>query len=545
MTCLLRLLSLVPPCTLAPVLLVSLLSLALGIGLLGASAWLIASAALEPPLYTLAIGITCVRACGLGRSVFRYLERFLSHRAAFSGLTRIRLALFDRAAALLPLAAGPARQGAFLYDLLTGADALRDFFVRALLPPLAVGSATGLLAALLARLLGASGLLLPLLFALRLCLSLVAEKNGEQQRRAHGGAYRSLLLDMTEGRAELAAANNRPACARLTSSARALLASDCRAACRAADADARAAIMDAALLLLLLALLAPHVSAGDISGVTLAVLLLVLQALLSAWATLPDAMRQLRQSLAAARRLLPDAAGPTAERPTGSQPAAPVTQTARGAVLLRAAHLSFAYPGRAPVFSDLSFTLRRGEHTAIVGASGAGKTTLALLLLGVWPPAHGTLALGGTPYPALPPAAITRAIAALPQGSVLFCHSIRENFRRYRPHASAAGIRAALRTACLEDVVRALPGGIDAPLGPDACHLSGGQRCRLLTALALAGDEPVLLLDEPTAGLDAATAGRLLDALFAHAKAAGKTLLVITHAHAILPRFAQVLSLSP
>lgn len=103
MTCLLRLLSLVPPCTLAPVLLVSLLSLALGIGLLGASAWLIASAALEPPLYTLAIGITCVRACGLGRAVFRYFERFLSHRAAFSGLTRIRLALFDRAAALLPL----------------------------------------------------------------------------------------------------------------------------------------------------------------------------------------------------------------------------------------------------------------------------------------------------------------------------------------------------------------------------------------------------------------------------------------------------------
>ncbi len=145
----------------------------------------------------------------------------------------------------------------------------------------------------------------------------------------------------------------------------------------------------------------------------------------------------------------------------------------------------------------------------------------------------------------LPPGALTRAIAGLPQGSVLFSRSLRENFNRYRPEASEKELLSALETACLGDVVHALPDGIDTPLGADASHLSGGQRNRLLTALALAGNEPILLLDEPTAGLDPVTARRLMDALFAHANATGKTLLVITHAQELLPRFAQVLSLAP
>lgn len=540
-----RLLALVPPRTLAPVLLVSLLALSLGLGLLGCSAWLIASAALEPPLYTLALGITGVRACGIGRAVFRYLERFLSHRAAFSGLTRIRLFLYDRAAALLPLRSGPAQQGALLYDLIQGADDLRDFFVRALLPPVAIGLVTGALSAWLLPLTAVGALLLPALLVLHLCLPFVAEKRREEASRAQDAAYRTELLDTEAGSDELIAAGSRGAILRLDASAQALLAADTRAADRAAALDARAGIADAALLLTLLALLIPHVRGGSLSGITLAVLLLVLQALLSAWGTLPDAMRQLRRSLAAAQHLLPEA-GAMAAASTAAPPqthALPSAQDPAGAVpvLLRADHLSFSYTDGVPVWEDLSLTLHRGQHTAIIGASGTGKTTLALVLLGVWAPDRGTLALGGTSVRDLPPGALTRAIAGLPQGSVLFSRSLRENFNRYRPEASEKELLSALETACLGDVVRALPDGIDTPLGADASHLSGGQRNRLLTALALAGNEPILLLDEPTAGLDPVTACRLMDALFAHANATGKTLLVITHAQELLPRFAQVL----
>ena len=154
-----------------PVLLVSLMALFTGLALLGASAWLVASAALMPPLYTLALGITTVRACGIGRAVFRYGERYLSHRMAFRILTEIRTSFYDRAAKVLPLRSGPARQGEFLHDLLTGADELRDFYVRALLPIAAIGTITALTTWLLTGVIGPWALALPALYLARLVLS--------------------------------------------------------------------------------------------------------------------------------------------------------------------------------------------------------------------------------------------------------------------------------------------------------------------------------------------------------------------------------------
>ena len=126
---------------------------------------------------------------------------------------------------------------------------------------------------------------------------------------------------------------------------------------------------------------------------------------------------------------------------------------------------------------------------------------------------------------------------------MLFAGSIRENFARYRPDCKEEDIRAALSDAQLSEVVAALPQGIDTPLGEDACFLSGGQRNRLLSAIAIAGREPIVLLDEPTCGLDAKTAAALIDALFQRVHKTGQTLLVITHENDILKNFSQVLEL--
>ena len=535
-----------------PVLLVSLMALFTGLALLGASAWLVASAALMPPLYTLALGITTVRACGIGRAVFRYGERYLSHRMAFRILTEIRTSFYDRAAKVLPLRSGPARQGEFLHDLLTGADELRDFYVRALLPITAIGTITALTTWLLTGVIGPWALALPALYLARLVLSCASRKTGEEMQRTRDAAYRSALLDAAGGADELICAGCAPALKRLAGPSNSLLQGSLQLARSDARRDAAENLLDTTVLMALLALLILRVTQGALRGIDLCVCFLVLQTLLVEFRTLPEAVRQGRRSLLAARFLPERQIGETAatDEKAGEpeRMPAPAQATSRDAdaasqTLLEAKDLSFSYRQGQGVLQGLSFRSARGQHTAIVGASGAGKTTLAALLLGVWPPDSGTLRLCGTPYHELPAGAIQQAIAALPQGSVLFAGSIRENFARYRPACKEEDIRAALSDAQLSEVVAALPQGIDTPLGEDACFLSGGQRNRLLSAIAIAGREPIVLLDEPTCGLDQETAAALMAALFARVQETGQTLLTITHERTLLHHFQQTIEL--
>lgn len=535
-----------------PVLLVSLMALFTGLALLGASAWLVASAALMPPLYTLALGITTVRACGIGRAVFRYGERYLSHRMAFRILTEIRTSFYDRAAKVLPLRSGPARQGEFLHDLLTGADELRDFYVRALLPIAAIGTITALTTWLLAGVIGLWALALPTLYLARLVLSCASRQTGEERQRTRDAAYRSALLDAAGGADELICAGCTPALKRLAGPADHLLQGSLQLARSDAKRDAAENLLDTTVLMALLALLILRVTDGALSGIDLCVYFLVLQTLLVEFRTLPEAVRQGRRSLLAAH-FLPERQTSEAAKtdepaeqpekiPTSAQ-ADSRDADAASQTLLEAKDLSFSYRQGQGVLQGLSFRIARGQHTAIIGASGAGKTTLAELLLGVWPPDSGTLRLCGTPYHELPQGAIQQAIAALPQGSVLFAGSIRENFTRYRPACKEEDILAALRDAQLSEVVAALPQGIDTPLGEDACFLSGGQRGRLLTAIAIAGREPIVLLDEPTCGLDQETAAALMAALFARIQETGQTLLTITHERTLVTKFQQTIEL--
>lgn len=552
MTNLWKLLRLTTPFEFLPVLLVSLMALFTGLALLGASAWLVASAALMPPLYTLALGITTVRACGIGRAVFRYGERYLSHRMAFRILTEIRTSFYDRAAKVLPLRSGPARQGEFLHDLLTGADELRDFYVRALLPIAAIGTITALTTWLLAGIIGLWALALPALYLARLVLSCASRQTGEERQRTRDAAYRSTLLDAAGGADELICAGRDPALKRLSAPAHDLLEGSLQLARTDARRDAAENLLDTTVLMALLVFLILRVTDGALSGIDLCVYFLVLQTLLVEFRTLPEAVRQGRRSLMAARFLPERQTSEAAETDEPAEQSEKIPSPAQAAsrdadaasqTLLEAKDLSFSYRQGQGVLQGLSFRIARGQHTAIIGASGAGKTTLAALLLGVWPPDSGMLRLCGTPYHELPQGAIQQAIAALPQGSVLFAGSIRENFARYRPACKEEDIRAALRDAQLSEVVAALPQGIDTPLGEDACFLSGGQRGRLLTAITIAGREPVILLDEPTCGLDQKTAAALMAALFAKVQETGQTLLTITHERTLVTKFQQTIEL--
>lgn len=536
---LLRLFSLTSIPALLPVLLVSLLAAATGIGLLAASAWLIASAALMPPLYTLAVGITAVRACGIFRAVFRYGERYLSHRLAFHALTAIRVNLYAKAAAVLPLRTGPARQGEFMHDLLGGANELRDFFVRGLLPPVTLLLLTAFIISLLWQVAGPLSLLLLLLYAIRLCAPACGWQKSQPDSRRLDGAYRSALMDSAGGADELFFAGTSPALKILNQAAADKMQADKKAALQHDRMDTALNILDALTLLTLMAGLIPAVAGRHLSGIDFAVYFLVLQTLLAEFRTLPEAVRQICRSQKAAGSLGPKhkkrAAVPAAEK------TAAVPDKSAEKILLCARDVSFSYRQGQELLRHLSFSIAKGQHTAIVGASGAGKTTLAELLLAVWPVDAGMFFLLGQPYSRLTQETICRHISAMPQGSVLFAKSIRENFRVFCPDAKEEDMRQALQDAQLTKVTMAMKDGIDTKLGPDACFLSGGQRSRLLTALAISSQAPIILLDEPTCGLDKKTASELMHALFRRVQKTGQTLLVITHDIEVTEKFAQVI----
>jgi len=553
---------------LLPALLAALAAGLTGLTLLGAAAWLITRAALQPPLYTLTIGITLVRAAGISRAAFRYAERWLTHRLAFASYTRLQLALYDRARELLPSAKGRMHSGLLLDQLLRGGDLLRDFYIRGLLPPLTNGLLTLAAVWALCSTAPAAALLLAGLYFLLGLLPWLTEPAPSpllttRTQENPAAPYRQALLDALAGRSELCSA---AACTGFTSRLDAAARRYGRAHQQQAADENRTALLSEILLALSFTALTLLLYAAALDGrmdfITLGVWLIVLLALSDELRSMPAATRNLRQALVTAAPLLPPpvSAAATAAPPAAAtigtrQPASPVCTLAAapdGPPLLEARQLSFAYPGSRPPWQGLDFCIHPGQHTAIIGESGAGKTTLGYLLTALYAPSSGRLALNGLPYatctdsasePCLTPLQVRRLLPAALQGSYIFSSSLRDNFLRLHPSLTTAEIEAALHLAQLDHVVAGLPDGLDTPLGPDGARLSGGQRSRLLTALALARPAPLLLLDEPTAGLDAATATALMTSLLQEADRRQQTLVIITHDLPLLERLPQVIKL--
>jgi thiol reductant ABC exporter CydC subunit len=507
------------------------------VALIASAAWLIARAGQHPPLSALALAIVGVRGFALFRGTLRYAERLSGHDAALQVLADLRVRVYES----LRRAPRALRDADLVQRMVADVEAVQELLLRCLLPAVVASmaglSAVGLLVvlapwagAVLAAGVLVAGVALPVVAALT--APALAEARAALAVRG---------LDVSRGATDLAAFG---ATARFVARAEA-------AASRLERLERRAAAVEAVMTglgvavqgLTALAVLwtAQHQGAD---GVLVAVLTLTALVAMEAMLPLADAARRLTELHPAVRRVTSllesappqDRDGPrvTAHRLTELRPAvrrvtsllesAPLEDRGGPAVAVRPSivlvRVRVAY-GDVVALDGVDLRIPFGWRIAVVGASGAGKSTLLSVLTGEVA-ARGVL-LGDVPLGEYDPASVRAAVRGLTQDAHVFGASVRANIALARPDAPVAELALAARRAGLLDWIRSLPAGWDTPVTAE--RLSGGQRQRLLVARALLADPPVLLLDEPTEGLDLVTADRLVTDLLG----GERTVVLVTH----------------
>ncbi|MEU1171957.1 thiol reductant ABC exporter subunit CydD [Streptomyces microflavus] len=505
-------------------------SLAVGsaVGLMAVSGWLISRASEQPPVLYLMMAVTATRAFGIGRAVFRYAERLVSHDAVLKLLAELRVAVYRGLERVAPAGLRTVRRGDLLSRLVADVDALQDYWLRWLLP-----AGTALTVSVAAA--GFTGWLLPeagVVLAVGLLVAGVGvplvsgafARRTERQLAPARAALATRVTDLLGGTAELTVAGALPARQAHMRAADGLLT---RIASRAATATALGSGLSAlvcGLTVVAAALVAvPAVNDGRLAGVALAVVVLTPLAAFEAVAGLPLAVQYRQRVLRSAERVYEVLDAPVPVR----EPAAPADAPS-SPFPLEVRGLSARYPGaRHDALRSLDLTLVPGRRIAVVGPSGSGKTTLAQVLLRFLDASSGTYSIGGVEADALDGDTVRRSVGLCAQDAHVFDSSIRENLRLARTGASDAELYDALSRARLLEWVRSLPEGLDTPVGEHGARLSGGQRQRLALARALLADFPVLVLDEPAEHLDLATADALTADLLAATE--GRTTVLITH----------------
>lgn len=534
----------------------SVLASGAGIALMGVSAWLLSRAAEHPPVLYLLIAIVGVRAFGLTRGVFRYLERLVGHRVALRAQADLRVQTYT---ALARSTWVGRRSGDLLSRVVNDVEAVQDLVVRVVVPIASAGVVVVATTTVLSVLSPAAGAVIGLSAALgAVVLPWLAgrwSRSADAQLAPLRGELADVVVEVGDAAADIIACGAQASqLERVRVVDEQLRRAEARTAFVLGLASAGQVLAAGVAILGGLVLGGRAVAAGTLAPVYLAVLVLTPIALHEVLAGLPTAVQTRSRALAALARVralldaepvgrgdlvtvapngvVSDGVVSHGVRPSSNNPdtdaqdtSEPSTHdqhaTSAGPARIVARGLTAGWPGRPAVVTDLDLDVTAGERVALVGPSGIGKTAVAATLLGLLEPRAGSVDVSGS-------------LGYLEQDAYLFDTTVAENVRIGHRDASDAEVAQ----ACARVGLDLAP---DRLVGEHGGHVSGGEARRIALARVIVGDRSVLILDEPTEHLDRPTADALMDDVWAIT--ADAAVLVITHDQAVMARCDRLVTL--
>lgn len=510
------------------------------VGLLGASAVLISKAAVVPAMLELMTLVALVRFFGLFRAVFRYAERLVSHDVTLKVLADLRSWYYRKLMPLLPGAVG--NKGAKLFkNILADIELLQYFYLRVIAAPLVCVIVLAVMSVILYVLVPEAawillaaflleGIVLPLVFADRQRRETV--RGQEAQERFYRNANDFLLgFDAIWFGAKDAVTSVKQARRAMTEHQR-----------KVRSMEHLLELCNRLLGIFVLVgcyyYAALSVMHGSLEGIYLVMVPLMAWSALEAVAPMPLAVRFLFESDSAMEELLEIVHTPIRGREESHLSDVPWKPQG-----IRFDNVSFSYaaePIGLPTLQEISFAIHPGEHVAILGGIGSGKSTILNLLLGYYRQDSGTIQVDGIALDQVNVTQLGAHMAVVRQDTALFSGSIRENLC-YVADADDKALWDALTKAELAEYVKTLPGQLDYMLLESGSNLSGGQKKRMALAQLFLQDKPIVLLDEVLEGLDEKNARTILNTLKLYCK--GRTMLYITHDRSVLDAFDRVIEL--
>ncbi|HBT3933945.1 TPA: cysteine/glutathione ABC transporter ATP-binding protein/permease CydC [Klebsiella pneumoniae] len=519
----------------------AIVTLLASIGLLTLSGWFLSASAVVGVAgiysFNYMLPAAGVRGAAIIRTAGRYFERLVSHDATFRVLQHLRVFTFSKLLPLSPAGLARFRQGELLNRVVADVDTLDHLYLRVISPLVGalvvivvVTCGLSLLDVTLALTLG--GIMLATLLVMPPLFYRAGKPAGESMTQLRG-QYRQQLTAWLQGQAELMVFNASDRYrAQMEKTELSWQDAQRRQAELTALSQAVMLLIGGIAVVAMLWLASDGVGGNSQPGALIALFVFCALAAFEALAPVTGAFQHLGQVIASARRI---------SQITDQQPEVTFVEdeaSSPAQVALTLQEVTFRYPQQpSPALENISLQIAAGEHIAILGRTGCGKSTLLHLLTRAWDPSQGEILLNNQPLSGLSEATLRQAMSVVPQRVHLFSATLRDNLLLAAPEADDAHLSATLEKVGLEKLLQ--DGGLNGWLGEGGRQLSGGELRRLAIARALLHDAPLMLLDEPTEGLDAATESQILHLLADVMR--DKTVLMVTHRLRGLAGFNQII----